>query len=125
MSELANFYKFGQQRPEFRSASESHQLETFKRKHRLFDHVIFGLSLRRLLLLNIGNTIRFLRVVNYHQRSVGGSNPDQKDKAHSWMTHAPLFAPRFFLGLARLRTYEPSPFAFAHFSSIRMRAYAR
>jgi hypothetical protein len=65
MSELANFYNLVSNGPTF-TALQSHQLETFKRKHGLFDHVIFGLSLRRLLFLNIGNTTRFLRAVNYH-----------------------------------------------------------
>ena len=45
-------------------ASSSHQLEALKGEHGLFDNVILGLSLRMLFFLNIGNTIRFFRVVN-------------------------------------------------------------
>jgi len=125
MSAFANFWGSCQRRFYVRITAPrapSHQLEVFESEHGLFNHVIFRFSFRKFFFLSIGNAICFFfRAMNYYGRFGQSRHRGQEGKKN---LHAPL-AFRFFFGFARLRTYEPSPAVLAHFSSIRIRAYAR
>lgn len=58
------------------AGTPTHQFETFKGEHGLFNHVIFRLSFRKLFfLLSVGNTIRFFFRAMSYRRSSGQSRP--------------------------------------------------